>query len=398
MLYFITQPAPYLVFCKMRSSKLIICCLFAALSNGVWAQNWLEEYAYYVQQKAAKQNIPGYMFAFVEKGKPAKLFLYGNNKKTDSAIEQDTVFRLASVSKTFTAMLMAKMVEQKRLNWRTPIASIVPQYGFTQNGGEKLNLQHLIGQSSGFTPNAYDNLIEANYPVKRVLGMLAELDPLCAPGQCYTYQNTLFAVIGDYFDQQNSSYSQQLRQQLLSPLGMATASVGSEALQSSNKWAKPHVAIARRKWRDVGVREDYYRYSAAAGVNASSKDMIQWVRAMLGEMPLVVSPALIDKVTTPIVRTSSELYRKNWRQHLRNAHYGLGWRIYDFDGHKLNYHGGWVQGYRADIAFAPKQQVGYVMLMNAESNLINEFTAQFWQRYFENYEHKTLTAGSKKPD
>jgi beta-lactamase class C len=382
----------------MRSAILILICLLSVVSNSVRAQVWLEEYADYVQRKAAKQNVPGYMFAYVEKGKPAKLFLYGNNKKSEPEIEKDTVFRLASVSKTFTAMLMAKLVDQNRLHWATPITSIAPQYGFIQKGNEKLNLQHLIGQSSGFTPNAYDNLIEANYPVKRVLSMLAELDPLCAPGKCYTYQNTLFGVIGDYFDQQKSSYSQQLEQQLLTPLGMATASVGSKALQTSNKWAKPHVAIAKRKWRDVRIREDYYRYSAAAGVNASSQDMILWLRAMLGEMPQVVSPALIEKVTTPIVRTKSELYRKNWRKNLRNAHYGLGWRIYDFAGHKLNYHGGWVQGYRADIAFAPEQEVGYVMLMNAESNLINEFTAQFWQRYFKNHKNETLALANKKPD
>jgi beta-lactamase class C len=382
----------------MRSLSFFAWFMLLALSYDVRAQSWLEEYAEYVQQKAVKQNIPGYMFAFVEKGKPAKVVFYGNNKKAGSAIEQDTVFRLASVSKTFTSMLMAKLVEQNQLNWGTSIASIAPQYGFIQNGNEKLNLQHLISQSSGFTPNAYDNLIEANYPVKRVLSMLAELDPLCAPGQCYTYQNALFAVLGDYFGQQESSYSQQLQQQLLSPLGMTTASVGSKALESSKKWANPHVAIAKRKWRNVRIREDYYRYSAAAGVNASSKDMIQWVRAMLGEMPSVVSPALIEKVTTPIVRTSSELYRRNWRKYLRNAHYGLGWRIYDFSGHKLNYHGGWVRGYRADIAFAPAQEVGYVMLMNAESNLINEFTAQFWQRYFKNHKNKSLTVSSTNPD
>jgi beta-lactamase class C len=119
---------------------------------------------------------------------------------------------------------------------------------------------------------------------------------------------------------------------------------------------------------------------------------------MLGEMPHVVSHALIEKVTTPLVRTKSELNRKNWRKNLKNAHYGLGWRIYDFAGYKLNYHGGWVRGYRADIAFAPEQQVGYVMLMNAESNLINEFTAQFWQRYFKNYKDESLTLANKRPE
>ena len=76
------------------------------------------------------------------------------------------------------------------------------------------------------------------------------------------------------------------------------------------------------------------------------------------------------------------MYRRGWRSHLNDAHYGLGGRIYDFDGHALNYHGGWVKGYRADVSFAPDDGVGYAMLMNAESNLINQFTAQLWDKYF----------------
>ena len=53
----------------------------------------------------------------------------------------------------------------------------------------------------------------------------------------------------------------------------------------------------------------------------------------------------------------------------------------DLNGLQLNYHGGWVKGYRADVAFLPEHKVGYVMLMNAESNMINSTTAEFWKRY-----------------
>ena len=63
-------------------------------------------------------------------------------------------------------------------------------------------------------PNAYDNLIEANYPLKRVLNQLAGLKPLCEPGECYTYQNALFGVIEEYFVGNNTSYHRQLREQI----------------------------------------------------------------------------------------------------------------------------------------------------------------------------------------
>jgi beta-lactamase class C len=344
--------------------------------------SWLEDYAAKIQFEAAKYNVPGYVFVYVEKGGKATVISYGKTAKGGTAIAQNTVFRLASVSKTFTSMLTAKLVKQHKMTWQTPISSMAPEFGFNQASLAGLNLQHLIGQSSGYMPNAYDNLIDANYPVKRVLNKLADLQPLCSPGQCYTYQNALFGVLEYYFQGQHSSYQSELTREILNPLVMKNASVGKTALVSAPSWAKPHVAIDKRKWLDVAVENNYYKYSPAAGVNASIDDMTIWIRAMLGEYPDVVSPDLIATVTEPRVKTIREVTRKGWSQFLNDAHYGLGWRVYDFNGHKLNYHGGWVKGYRADVAFAPEQNVGYAMLMNAESNLINQFTAEFWHSYF----------------
>lgn len=347
------------------------------------SKQWLEQHAAKIELLAKKYNLPGYAFIFLEKGKPASIVSYGKTSKNGTKIDSDTVFRLASVSKTFTAALIAKLVEKQQLGWNMPLSQMAPNLGFESRPLNSLNLSHLIGQSSGFTPNAYDNLIEANYKLDRVLKMLTELTPLCSPGDCYTYQNALFGVLEHYFDGQKSSYQIQLQQQIINPLNMPNASTGKDALLNSTNWAKPHIAISRKTWREGKVRNNYYRFSPAAGVNASIRDMEVWLRALLGEHPDQLSKQLIEQLTQPNVKTIRELNRRSWRQHLNNAHYGLGWRVYDFKGHKLNYHGGWVQGYRADVAFAPDQEVGYAMLMNAESNLINSFTADFWESYFD---------------
>ena len=349
---------------------------------------WLQNFAEATQQQAVNKNLPGYVFAYIEKNKPAQVFLFGKESKNGSKITADTVFRLASVSKTFTAMLMAKYVAQQRLDWQQPVVQLVPDYAFADKGDNILQLQHIIGQSSGFMPNAYDNLIEANYPVPKVLSMLSQLAPLCAPGKCYTYQNALFGVLEEYFSLHHSSYGQALNQEIIHPLKLPHASVGKAAIEAAENWAKPHVAVGRSNWRAVSIRDDYYQYSPAAGVNASITDMVLWVKALLGEHSDVLSPELVTTVTTPLTHSKREIYRREWRQYLKDAHYGLGWRIYNFNGHTLNYHGGWVQGYRADVAFAPEYGVGYVMLMNAESNLINQFTADFWAACFEAIEQQ----------
>ena len=344
--------------------------------------DWLDSYANYVQSEADKYNVPGYAFVFYEQGKPPRVYVHGKTrKKNGSKIEENTVFRLASVSKTFTALLSAKLVEQHQLSWNTPINTLLPDIPFKGAGMNKLEIQHIVGQSSGYMPNAYDNLIEADYSLERVLKSLGKLEPLCKPGECYTYQNALFGALEYYFSHHNTSYSAQLQTQLFTPLGMRTASVGKGGLLASESWAHPHIAIARNKWHEGNVESNYYRFSPAAGVNASIRDMTIYLQALLGEFPTVISKDMVEYVTTERVRTKRETYRRGWRGMISDAHYGLGWRIYDLKGVKLNYHGGWVKGYRADVAFSPEHKVGYVMLMNAESNMINSTTAELWKRY-----------------
>ncbi|WP_460312658.1 serine hydrolase domain-containing protein [Aliiglaciecola aliphaticivorans] len=373
----------------MRSLTLIILfwfTVFTCPSAFAKEDSWLYDFASKTQAQAMKHNVPGYILVFVRKGEPAKVISYGLTENFGEKIDGDTVFRLASVSKTFAGILMAKKVAEKQFTWQTPILEIVPEYGFNRLDPNPITLGHLLSQSSGYIPNAYDNLIEANYSLKRVLGQLAKLEPLCSPGKCYTYQNALFGVLEDYYFNQKSTYGEELSKSIFEPLKMPHASTGRQGLQSSPKWAKPHVAITRSKWRETKVQDDYYRFGPAAGVNASIEDMAIWVRAMLGEYPEIISPEIVKTVTAERIKTKRELRRRDWRRFLKDAHYGLGWRIYDFNGHKLNYHGGWVKGYRADVSFAPDQEVGYAMLMNAESNLINSFTAKFWQAYFETYD------------
>lgn len=374
---------------------IFTCVFFTSLSGQVLAQSksasesWIDQYNQVIVSEAKKYNIPGFAMVVVQKNKSPEFRFYGLTEKNGNAINQDTKFRLASVSKTFTATLIAKQAGLNQIDWQAPLAQLTPEYKFDNYDDKPILLRHLIGQSAGFMPNAYDNLIEANYRRTRVLSELGKLDSICRPGYCYTYQNALFGVLEEYYEAQNSSYANELNKHLFTPLNM-NASVGKKALESSNNWAKPHAAIARNKWRKVRVKDNYYRFSPAAGINASIKDMEIWLRAMLLEHPNVVNGTMIDQMTQPRVETKNELRRREWRKFLRTAHYGLGWRIYNFKGVKLNYHGGWVQGYRADVAFAPELEIGIAILMNAESNMINSVSAKFWEQALQNAKDNSL--------
>lgn len=296
-------------------------------------------------------------------------------------INADTAFRLASVSKTFAAELAGTMVQEGKFNWSDSVTRHVPD--FRINGEtDKIQVQHLLGQSTGLVPHAYDNLIEDGVSAAVVQSKLKELSFICVPGECYTYQNSVFSLIGSVMENvSQNSYAELIEQRIFKPLEMNTASVGYDAFMATGNRAEPHVK-RKGKWTTVSVSPNYYRVAPAAGINASARDMGKWLMAQLGAYPEVITPEVLSQVTTPQVNTPRELRRRKWRQILNDAHYGLGWRIYQIGDEEIVYHSGWVAGYRADVSWSAQHNIGISVLMNVESAAINTMTTKFWEMVF----------------
>ena len=138
-----------------------------------------------------------------------------------------------------------------------------------------------------------------------------------------------------------------------------------------------HVKV-RGKWKRTKVKQGYYNLLPAAGVNASISDMGKWLIAQMGGNPDILSANVLSTLTEKQIRTKNQTRRREWRNFIKDAHYGLGWRIYQFGGEELIYHSGWVSGFRADISFSQGRDIGLVILLNAESSVINEMSTRFW--------------------
>jgi beta-lactamase class C len=123
--------------------------------------------------------------------------------------------------------------------------------------------------------------------------------------------------------------------------------------------------------------------------------MGKWLMAQLGSHPDVLSPEVVDTLTRPRVKTNREKYRRYWKGMLTDAHYGLGWRIYQLGKHQLAYHSGWVSGYRADVAWSEKYNLGLAILLNEESNSINKLTTTFWKMAFATLETTSVANAGK---
>ena len=334
----------------------------------------------YYGAKLKEHNIPGGAYAIVQGNKIIATAGFGVRQQGHTEpVDPYTVFRIASVSKTFAGGLTSILAAEGHFNWDDKLVDYIPGFSFkSKKYNSQLKLKHLLSQSTGVMPNAYDNLIEADVPLERILPQFSKIDPLCQPGQCYGYQNVLFSLIDQVIQKSTGkTYAEQLQERIITPLQLPTASVGLDGFFSTENRAMPHVR-ARGRWYPTKVAESYYHFSPAAGVNASAIDLGYWLIAQLGHNPAVLSDELLASITAKQVKTRRDLRRKEWRRYLTDAHYAMGWRVYQFGQDELIYHGGWVQGFRAEIAYSREHQLGLVMLMNAESNLINELGTYFW--------------------
>lgn len=337
------------------------------------------DYDRFFRQLVAERNYPGAAFAIVSRAGIQHVTTVGHRSANSrQPVDEQTVFRLASVSKPFAAELVGLLVEDGVMDWDDPVIRYVP--GFRIDGDvNRIRVRHLLGQSTGLIPHAYDNLLEDGKSMQYIWQKMADLPYLCEPGTCYGYQNSIFSLVEPVVSQvTRNDYSTLVEQRIFKPLDMANASIGYEAFVNNPNHAEPHTRRNGR-WTSIPVQPNYYRAAPAAGVNASIQDMAKWLQAQLGGKPDVIPPALLHQVFLPRIETRREKYRKEWKNMISDAHYGLGWRVYQIGDEQLVYHGGWVAGFRADIAFSEKHDIGIVVLLNAESSGINELTTRFWQ-------------------
>lgn len=343
------------------------------------------EFISFMEGELDSSQTVGAAYTIVYNGAEAYTATFGEREYgTGLKVDKHTRFRLASVSKGFAGALACLLELDGAFSLDDKVIDHYPGFALKDSASTaNLTIRHLLSHTSGLVPYAYDNLVEADQKLVDIIERLDEVDISAPPGELYGYQNVLFSMLDPIARRSTGvPYQVLLDEKIFKPLGMTDASAGPVDLEKNPNLAYPHVKT-RAGYVSLNPHEGYYNVMPAAGVNASISDMGQWLLALLGQKPEQMPDTVLASLSTPVIYTPLKWrYTRYWKP-FHERYYSLGWRIYNYQGRKIVYHGGYIRGYRAEIAFCTEENVGIAFLQNSPNGLASRCVPTFLDLFFE---------------
>ena len=322
-------------------------------------------------------HAPGAAWGIVIDGELAHAGAAGvRDIKSDAAVDADTVFRIASMTKSFTAMAILKLRDDGKLSLDDPAERYVPELKglrYPTTDSPRITVRHLLTHSAGFpedNPWGDQQLSESEEEFSR---MLREGIPFSnPPGVAYEYSNYGFAILGRVVSQASGMpYDQYVSQAILQPLGMRSTTLHPSRVPADK------VAVGYR-WEDERWKEEpalpHGSFGAMGGMLTSIRDLSRYVSAFLDAWPAHDGPE-----AGPVRRSSLREMQQPWRPsgmrvvrdsstnatHLTAASYGYGLSVTrTCDFRAIVAHSGGLPGYGSLMRWLPDYGVGIIAFGN----------------------------------
>ena len=326
-----------------------------------------------------KTGIPGMAVAVVHGGKTVYAKGFGvRDVKAGEKVDPDTVFQLASVSKSISSTVVAHQVGVNAIGWDTPIVSKLPWFALSDPAVTKMvAVGDMFSHRSGLPDHAGDMLEDLGYDRRYVLDRLRDqpLDPFRIS---YAYTNFgLTAGAEAVAASAGKSWEDLADEALLKPLGMSTASFRFSDFEARSNRAIGHIHIDG-KYEPLYTR-DPQPEAPAGGASASVNDMARWLAMILGngsyDGKQIVDPkALLPALSPQIVSSPPS------EPAMRSGFYGYGFNVSSTSAGRmeLSHSGAFELGTGTNFVILPSADVAIIALTNGTASGVPEaLNAQF---------------------
>jgi CubicO group peptidase (beta-lactamase class C family) len=313
-------------------------------------------------------GVPGVAVAVVWRDRAVFLQGFGvRDAGRPTGVTADTVFQLASVSKSLASTVVSAAVGQGALAWDDPVVEYTPTFAL----GDSYVTQHvtiadLFSHRSGLPGHAGDYLQYLGYDRDEVLSRL-RLEPLAPFRSAYAYTNFgLTAAAVSAATAAGTTWENLSEQMLYQPLGMTSTSSRFADYASAENRALTHVKIGG-KWVARYTFDDDAA-SPAGGVSSTVRDLAKWMRLQL-ENGRFDGKQVIDADALARTHLPASVTRPPAAPAGRAGFYGLGWNVgYDALGRvTLDHSGDFPAGAATTVNLLPNERLGITVLTNASA-------------------------------
>lgn len=264
--------------------------------------------------------------------------------ETEEAVTADSNFRLASITKQFTAMSILMLVEQDRLTLETVLTQIFPDFPAY---GDNITIEHLLQHRAGlldYEPLVPEDATEQVHDADVLDMMKGQASGYFTSGTEYRYSNSGYAVLAMIVQEKaDLSFADFLKTQIFEPAGMERSVAFEKGISTVPDRAMGYtVTDASPEFTDQSL---YSAVLGDGGIYSSLEDLTRWDAALYRDELI-----------------SAESKQRMWTPALEN--YGFGWRIDRYNGHLRQHHSGSTSGFRNYLQRFPEDRLMVIVLTN----------------------------------
>ncbi len=292
---------------------------------------------------------------------------------------ENTLYMAGSITKSFTALAVLQLYQNKKLELYAPVKTYLPSLNFDGKAG-KIQVNHLLFHSSGFPTlnvaevlimkmigkdssyisiNSFDEFIDTlNLAIK---------EKVASPGKRYFYWNEGYMILGKIIEKISGlKYEDYIKENILLPLKMKKSAFYAKSAVEDGDFAVPYYFDDKGERKPVPIPDNPLNY-AAGGLITSTVELARYLKFWLGlDSSSILSEELLKEALKPRISTARiSPYGKEF--------YGYGWFINDgFFGKTMISHSGNVGVFSAFAAFVPEEKISVAVASNSGKALASQ--------------------------
>ena len=355
----------------LRRRVFVVALLILIARVSARAADPLADFDKFAESIRTEWKVPGMSVAIVRDGQVLLCRGYGfRDSEKKLPVTARTLFAIGSISKSFTAVGLGILVDQGKLDWKTPVRDHLPTFRLKDPvANDHTTPLDLLSHRTGLPRH---DLIWYASGLKRgeILETFRYLEPSREFRESWQYNNLMYVAAGS-LDEHISGvgWEELTRLRILKPLGMSSTNFSVRESQRTDDHAFPYAKVSSEVRRIA-----YYDIDAlapAGGINSNAEDMARYLQFHIDKGAFAGRRILSEK-TADRLQTSTMVIEPVDATGLNSPKYdevgtlsyGLGFFLGSYRGRKVVWHSGSIDGFSALFSFLPREKIGVLVLTN----------------------------------